>query len=229
MSQMDSTRKHVIQKYRDGARYYDLVMTLYSLIGFRQWAYRRKAIQALRLRPGDTVVEIGCGTGLNFALIEEVIGPEGRIIGIDVTDAMLAQAKRRVEAHGWNNVSFVQADALAFPFPTGVNAILSTFALLFMPECAQVIKSASTALSPGGSFVVLDLKRSEHSPGWLVSALLSLVRPFAVNEEVIVRRPWDAIRVAMQASLVECSWTELFFGFAFLAVGTRGQGTSQAK
>lgn len=223
MSQMDSTRKHVIQKYRDRARHYDLAMTLYYLIGFREWAYRRKAVQALRLREGSTVVEVGCGTGLNFSLIEQVIGQEGRIIGIDVTDAMLAQAKRRVEAHGWNNVSLIQSDACSFQFPAGVNAILSTFALLLVPECAQVIAAGSTALSPGGSFVVLDLKRSERSPGWLVSALLSIVRPFAVTEEVIARRPWDAIRGAMQASLVECSWTELFFGFAFLAAGAGEQ------
>jgi SAM-dependent methyltransferase len=158
-----------------------------------------------------------------------VIGPQGRIIGIDVTDAMLAQAKRRVEAHGWNNVSLIQADACSFQFPAEVNAILSTFALLLVPECAEVIEASSTALSPGGSFVVLDLKRSERSPGWLVSALLSIVRPFAVTEEVIVRRPWEATRVAMQASLVNCSWTELFFGFAFLAAGTRGQGDSTGR
>ena len=54
--------------------------------------------RALGLRPGDTVVDIACGTGLNFPLLEEAIGPDGRIVGVDLTDAMLAQAQRRIES-----------------------------------------------------------------------------------------------------------------------------------
>jgi ubiquinone/menaquinone biosynthesis C-methylase UbiE len=231
VSQMNSKRAHVIKTYRARARHYDRAMNLYHLIGFRQWAYRSLAVQALRLREGDTVVEIGCGTGLNFSLIEQVIGPTGRIIGIDLTDAMLAQARLRVEKHGWNNVSFVQADAVEFQFPADARAILSTFALLFVPECAEVIARGSMALSPGGCFVVLDLKLPEMSAGWLapvqftlLQGLLPLVRPFAVTEEVTAHRPWEATRAAMQAHLTEYSWTELFFGFAFLAAGTRKRG-----
>ncbi len=224
MSQMDSIREHVIQKYRDRARHYDITGNLYYLLGFRVGAYRRQAIQALRLRPGDTVVDVGCGTGLNFLHLEHVIGPTGRIIGVDLTDAMLEEAKLRVQAHGWNNVSLIQSDAFSFQLRAGVNAILSTFALSLVPECAQVIAHGSTALSPGGSFVVLDLKLPERSPDWLVPVLLPIVRSFAVTEEVIARRPWEAIRAAMQASLIDCSWTNLFLGFAFLATGTRERG-----
>jgi demethylmenaquinone methyltransferase/2-methoxy-6-polyprenyl-1,4-benzoquinol methylase len=221
---MDSTREYVIRRYRDRARHYDLTANLYYLLEFREWAYRRKAVQVLRLCEGSTVVEIGCGTGLNFTLIEQVIGPEGRIVGIDLTDAMLTQAQRRIQASGWRNISLVQADAFEFQFPAGVNAILSTFALSLVPECAKVIAHGSKALSPGGRFVVLDLKLPERSPGWLVPVLLPIVRPFAVTEGVIARRPWDAIRAVMQVSLIDCSWTELFFGFAFLAAGAREQG-----
>ncbi len=226
MSHMDGTREHIIEIYRNRARHYDITANLYYLLGFREWAYRRKAIQALQLRLGDTVVEVGCGTGLNFPLLEQVIGPEGRIIGIDLTDAMLAQAQHRVQVCSWRNVSLVQADAFSFQFPTGVNAILSTFALLIVPECAEVIAHGSTALSSGGHWVVLDLKLPETSPGWLTPVLLPLVRPFAVTEEVVARRPWDTVRAAMQTHLTDCSWTDLFFGFAFLAAGMREQGDS---
>ncbi len=100
MSQKDNTGEHVIEKYRDRARHYDITGNLYYLLGFRVGAYRRQAIQALQLRPGDTVVDIGCGTGLNFPHLEHVIGPGGRIIGVDLTDAMLEEAKLRVEKHG---------------------------------------------------------------------------------------------------------------------------------
>jgi ubiquinone/menaquinone biosynthesis C-methylase UbiE len=226
MSQKDSTREYVIERYRDRARHYDITANLYYLFGFREWAYRRQAVQALRLCPGDTVVEIGCGTGLNFPLLEQVIGPQGRIIGIDLTDAMLAQAQHRVQAYGWKNVNLVQVDALEFQFPTEVNAILSTLALSLVPECAEVITHGCTVLAPGGHWVVLDLKLPKRSPGWLVPILLPILRPFAVTEEVMARRPWDAIRTAMQTRLADCSWIELFFGFAFLAAGIYKQKDS---
>jgi hypothetical protein len=51
------------------------------------------------------------------------------------------------------------------------------------------------------------------------------VRPFASIDEWIMRRPWEAIRAAMQEELADLSWTELFFGTAFLAAGSRGPGT----
>lgn len=51
---------------RKRSRWYDFTANLYYLLGFREWAYRKKAVAALNLKPGDTVVEIGCGTGLNL-------------------------------------------------------------------------------------------------------------------------------------------------------------------
>ena len=214
-------RGHVVGVYRDRARRYDITAKLYYLCGFPQRTYRRKAVRALRLRPGDTVVEIGCGTGLNFSLLEQQIGPEGRIIGVDLTDAMLAQARRRVQAHGWSNVSLIQADALEFQFPAGVDGILSTFALSLVPECAEVIAHGASALSPGARWVVLDTKPPQRAPGWLAKAWVSVVRPFAVTDELLMTRPWEAIRGEMQDRLTDFSWSELFFGFAFLATGVR--------
>ena len=133
MSKIDSTRDHLIETYRKRARHYDITSQLY----YPQRAHRRRAVQALRLRPGDSVVEIACGTGVNFPLIEQEIGPEGRIVGVDLTDAMLAQAEHRIETNGWSNVSLVQADAAEFEFPTGVDAILATYAHSLLPKDAM--------------------------------------------------------------------------------------------
>jgi demethylmenaquinone methyltransferase/2-methoxy-6-polyprenyl-1,4-benzoquinol methylase len=167
------------------------------------------------------VVEIACGTGLNFPLIEQEIGPDGRIVGVDMTDAMLAQAQHRIETNGWSNISLVQADAADFVFPTGVDAILATYAHSLLPECGQVIAHGAAALSAGGRWVVLDLKVPDNTPGWLTQLGIAAPGRLGCMEEWIVRRPWEAIRVAMQDTLADLSWTELFFGTAYLAAGSR--------
>jgi demethylmenaquinone methyltransferase/2-methoxy-6-polyprenyl-1,4-benzoquinol methylase len=167
------------------------------------------------------VIDVACGTGLNFPLIQEVIGPGGRLVGVDLTDAMLAMAQDRIDTNGWSNVSLVQADAAGFEFPGEVDAILSTYALTQVPECAEVIARGAGALSKGGRWVVLDLKLPDRMPRWLAQLGTAMVRPFASIEEWTTRRPWEAIRAAMQEELPESSWTELFFGTAFLAGGSR--------
>jgi demethylmenaquinone methyltransferase/2-methoxy-6-polyprenyl-1,4-benzoquinol methylase len=178
-------------------------------------------VEALDLRPGDTVVDIACGTGLNFPLLEEAIGADGRIVGVDLTDAMLAQARRRIETSGWGNVSLVQADAAEFEFPAEVEAIVSTYALSQVPECGEVIAHGAAALPSGGRWVVLDLKVPDKAPRRLAQLGVAAVRPFASIEEWIARRPWEAIRAAMEDELADVTWTELCFGTAFLAAGSR--------
>ena len=225
MSQTDRSREHLIETYRKKAKNYDITSRFYPVPGYPQGPQRRRAVQALGLRPGDTVIDIACGTGLNFPLIEEVIGPAGRIVGVDLTDAMLARAQDRIETNGWNNVSLVLADAAAFDFPSEVGAILSTYALSQVPECAEVIAHGAAALSAGGRWVVLDLKIPGNTPRWLTQLGIATVGRFGSLEDWIVRRPWEAIRAAMREELADLSWTELFFGTAFLATASRGAGS----
>jgi ubiquinone/menaquinone biosynthesis C-methylase UbiE len=223
--QIDRSREHLIETYRKKAKHYDITSRLYPLPGYPQRAQRRRAVQALGLGPGDIVIDIACGTGLNFPLIEEVIGPDGRIVGVDLTDAMLAQAQDRIATNGWSNISLVLADAAEFDFPTEVDAVLSTYALSQVPECASVIARGAAALSAGGRWVVLDLKIPHNTPRWLTRLGIATVGQFGSLEEWIARRPWEAIRAAMQEELADISWTELCFATAFLAAGSRGPRT----
>jgi demethylmenaquinone methyltransferase/2-methoxy-6-polyprenyl-1,4-benzoquinol methylase len=220
VSQIGRTREHLIETYRKKAKHYDLTSRLYPVPGYPQRAQRLLAIQALGLRAGDSVVDVACGTGLNFPLIQEAIGPGGRIIGVDLTDAMLAQAQDRIETNGWRNISLVQGDVAEFDFPSEVDAILSTYALSQVPECAEVIARGAAALSPGGRWAVLDLKVPDNTPRWLTQLGIAMVRPFAGIDQWTMRRPWEAIRVAMHEELADPSWTELFFGTAFLSAGS---------
>ena len=222
MSQIDNTREHLVETYRKKAKHYDLTSRFYPVPGYPQRAQRLQAVRALGLRPGATVVDVACGTGLNFSLLEQAIGPNGRIVGVDLTDAMLAQARQRIETNGWRNVSLVQADAAEFDFPTEVDAILSTYALSHVPDCGDVIANGAAALSRGGHWVVLDLKAPDNVPRWLAQLGIAVGRRFGSIDEWARRRPWEAVHAAMQDELADVSWTELCFGTAFLAAGSRG-------
>jgi demethylmenaquinone methyltransferase/2-methoxy-6-polyprenyl-1,4-benzoquinol methylase len=91
-----------------------------------------------------------------------------------------------------------------------------------VPECGEVVARGAAALAEGGRWVVLDLKLPDKAPRWLSQLGIATVRPFASIDEWSARRPWEAIRAAMEEELTDVSWTELFFGTAFLAVGSRG-------
>jgi demethylmenaquinone methyltransferase/2-methoxy-6-polyprenyl-1,4-benzoquinol methylase len=176
-------------------------------------------VQALELRRGGTVVDLACGTGQNFPLIEGAIGPDGRIIGVDLTDAMLAQAQHRVEENHWSNVRLVHGDVADFTFPAEVDAILSTYALSHVAECGDVIARGADALTRGGRCVVLDLKAPDNAPRMLAQLGVAIGRPFGSIDEWLAGRSWEGVRAAMQDALGDLSWSELCFGTAFLAVG----------
>jgi ubiquinone/menaquinone biosynthesis C-methylase UbiE len=216
----DGDRERLIETYRKKAKHYDIVSRLYPVPGYPQLSQRRRAVGALGLHPGDTVVDMACGTGLNFSLIQQAIGPGGRIIGVDLTDAMLAVAQQRMENNGWSNVSLVQSDAAEFAYPAEIDGILSTYAMSHVPEAENAIAHGAAALSRGGRWVVLDLKVPDNVPRWLAQLGIALGRPLGSIDEWVGRRPWEELRAAMHDELADLSWTELFFGSAFLAAGS---------
>lgn len=217
----DRARARLIETYRRSAKRYDVTSRFYPVPGYPQRAHRLRAVRALGLRPGASVVEIGCGTGLNFPSIEREVGPEGRIVGVDLSDSMLAQAQHRIDTNGWSNISLVHTDAAEYEFPTGVDGILATYAHSLLPDPAHIVTRGAAALAAGGRWVVLDLKIPDGAPRWLTRLGIATVGRGASLEEWIERRPWDSIRVAMREALPDSSWTELLLGTEFLAVGSQ--------
>lgn len=208
--------------YRRRAGRYDAALRLYPLIGFRLGRYRRLAVDGLALRRGDAVVDLGCGTGLNFPLLAGAVGPGGRVIGVDATGAMLERAGRRVARAGWRNVELVQSDVAAYAFPEGVGGVLSTLAVTMVAEFYDVTRRAAGALRPGGRVSLFELKLPERWPGWLVRLAIRLNRPWGVSPNYARRRPWASVG----RHFAESTFTPLYFGAAYVAVGRRGAGTS---
>ena len=201
--------------------WYNLSTLFLYLAGFHHWAYRKRAIQSLALKAGDTVVELGCGTGLNFSFLEKQVGPAGRIIGVDLTDAMLDEAKASIAAHDWSNIELVKSDMSSYSFSLEVSGILSAFALTLVPEFDTVIQNGTLALLPGKRFVVLDFKRPS---GWIMKEAAPLIAklltgPFGGKIEMAARKPWESLEKYL--ALIE--FTDLYFGGAYIAVAEKRQ------
>ncbi|QDV78368.1 class I SAM-dependent methyltransferase [Botrimarina mediterranea] len=217
-----SHHNEILDIYRRRAKRNDFTANLYYLVGFREWAYRRKAINALGLSRGDTVVEIGCGTGLNFELIQQAVGSEGTIIGVDLTDEMLRQAQARIDRKGWGNVELVECDASTYHFPNAVHGILSTFALTLIPSFDAIVERGSKALRDGKRLVVADLKMPNNFLRYLYPLLLPIFRPFGVTLDLQSRHPWESI----EQYLGNVSIDEYFLGFTYIAMGKKSQKAS---
>ncbi len=209
------TREEVRDLYDKRAGIYDLAVRCYYLSGMRIGHWRRLAVNALALRSGDVVVEIGCGTGLNFFPLEQAVGAAGSIIGIDISEAMLEKAKARVRAAGWNNVELVCCAAADYRFPLRLDGILSTGALTFEPEFDKVIAQGAKALAPGRRWVVLDFKVPSNWLRYLAPLVVAITRPFGVSLALADRHPWESV----QRRLCHTRMQELYGGFAYIVSG----------
>ncbi len=219
-------QERVLDRYTELAPRYDSIVRLWAKVAFFPIdRYRRQAVEAMDVGEGDTVLEIGCGTGLNFPYIQERIGPDGRLLALDYTPAMLEQAAMKAEEQGWRNVQFVQGDAaeveklVAGP----VDGVISTACLCIVPGWERAIAGAAALLRPGGRLVVLDfLTMKPKGPLRLASPLVEwwtkhygFADPAADFSEV---RP---LKATMEKYLTHVSFEERYFGTMFLCYGEK--------
>lgn len=204
LSGYDSHRKRpkepaIGDKYTRFAPFYDALSGEYPVYH----AGRRLGVDALDPRRGQQVLDVGCGTGLNFPLLQERIGAGGTIVGIDRSAEMLTQAQRRAEARGWHNVILVQADmVLLSPADireriqdaggaAGSDATLATYSLSLMGDWPRAWENMTGLLKPYGARVaVVDLQKPEGSARWL-TPLARLA--CALGGSDITAAPWRSV------------------------------------
>jgi len=163
---------------------------------------RVTAISALQLRPGALVLDIGCGTGLNFPLLRAAIGATGRIAGVDSSAHMLAQARSRAERRGWMNIELKKADATTLT-PGWLDgrlssergsdvaeAVLFTYSLSVMTNWPEAWRAATAAAQPGARVAVVDL-RTPTGPATVLTPLARLA--CALGGSDITAHPWTAL------------------------------------
>ena len=183
--------------YKAGARFYDALSGEHLV--YR--AGRERGVSLLKLLPGDTVLDLGCGTGLNFALLARAVGPSGRVIGLDRSPEMLNMARRRVRANEWAHVRLIEADATTFdpqqvtdelPTQSGglFDGVFSSYAMSVFDDWRPAWEQMRALLRPGGRACIVDMQL----PVGAARAFRPLVRLFtAVGGADLEARPWTVI------------------------------------
>jgi len=175
----------ITSQYDRVARFYKVFEPLYLIFPVA----RRRAVAALRLKPGDTVLEVGAGTGRNFPYLVEAVGPGGSVIGVDASEGMLREARKLVKQHGWANVSLLRQDAARLQVGQDVDAVLFSLSYSAMPEPKRALASAWERLRPGARLAVMDAGLTETRLRPLLDPIARLLISLGPGNPY--SRPWD--------------------------------------
>jgi SAM-dependent methyltransferase len=199
-------RQAALAQYRRRAGIYDFELALFEPV-------RRRAIDLLAPRQGEVVLDVGCGTGLSFELLERGVGAGGRIVGIEQSPEMIERARERVQRQRWRNVSLICAPVETAEIPTRADAALFHFThdILQRPEAvANVLRH----LRPGARVVASGLKWAE-AWRWPVNLVVLPAALYSVTSLEGLGAPWAGLAKALQKLDVRSS----LLGGVFVASG----------
>jgi arsenite methyltransferase len=120
------------------------------------------------LQPGQTVLDLGSGAGLDAFVARQLVGEEGRVIGVDMTAEMIAKARENAQRSAFDNVEFRLGEIEHLPVLSDtIDVVISNCVLNLVPDKARAFAEIYRVLKPGGHFCISDVVASRDLPDWV--------------------------------------------------------------
>lgn len=177
---------------------------------------RQKAVKLLNLKQGDRVLDAGCGSGGSFPYLYKSVGPQGEVIGVEISPRTTTNTRKRISKNEWKNVHVIEADARRVNL-TGKFDGLLMFAAPDVFASEDALSNIFPNLKENARVAIFGAKISNRRFGWILNGLLRLA--FAKlsfpSTPKMENEPWTRL----QERLVQINIEEYFFGWMFLAWG----------
>lgn len=209
-----SDAQRSIQLYRQHAAHYDESAQFTMPL-------RRRAIALLDLRPGETVLDVGAGTGLSYPLLLDAVGDTGQVLAFEQSPEMFALAEQRVARNHWRSIWHRQAAAESVELPKIADAVLFNY-VHDISRSPKAVANIMRQVRPGGRIAIAGMK---FFPWW--TGPLNLLawlknRPYNAHPSDLWH-PWDII--ASHCTAFE--WQSTQFGMGYLAKGIKRSPAGQ--
>lgn len=153
--------------------------------------YGRRTIERLRLKPGSTILDVGCGSGASAIPAAKIVGPGGRVIGVDLAERLLAMARAKAAAQKLENIEFRQADMETLGYPdASFDAVVCVFAIFFVPDMVKQVKELWRMVRHGGQLAITTWGPRMFEPG--SAAWWAAVKQFRPDLHAAFN-PWERI------------------------------------
>ena len=175
--------------------------------------YRRAVVEALPLRSGQVVLDVGCGTGLCCGLLRDKVGPEGGVVGIEESPEMAAVAREHIACEGWDNVAVVQAPAEEADIGLTVDAALFC-AVHDILQSPDALRNVLTRLRPG-AWVAAGGGKGAAPVMVALNSMVGMLHAPYVRDFSGFDRPWRHLERLVEDVRVE----EMAFGSGYVMTG----------
>jgi demethylmenaquinone methyltransferase/2-methoxy-6-polyprenyl-1,4-benzoquinol methylase len=199
-----------IEKYRDKAAGYDASAEFTMPL-------RRRTIALLQLRQGQTVLDVGAGTGLSYGLLREGVGPQGRVLAFEQSPEMFALARQRVQREGWQNVWHANEPAETVALPAMADAVLFNYTHDIC-RTPQAVDKLMRQVRPGARIAMAGIKFFPWWTGPLNLLAWMKNRPYNARAAELWQ-PWSLVA----AYCDDFHWTATQWGMGYIASATRKQ------
>lgn len=177
---------------------------------------RKRAVKLLRLNPGDSVLDAGCGTGGSFPFLVDAVGASGRVVGVEISPETCANTRRRIESNRWTNVELVNAPAQEAKLSGKFDGLLM-FAAPDVYASDESLEHVFQFLKENARVVFFGAKVPDTRRGRIFGRLLQRIfSAISTDAPHIETAPWHTL----EKRIGQIEVTEYFFGLMFLASGS---------